>query len=220
MAEEVVQETWLAVISGIERFEGRSALGTWIFSVLANQAKTHHARERRASRCPPSARRPTSRCRRRPFPGGRRCVAGALGNAASAVAEARAAAVVARGAGPPAIGPRRAPRAAAPGRRAARRGGRVSPAEVCDLLALSPENQRVLLHRGRSRLRAVLEATSTRRYAVAADQADTDRREQLRPPHVASSGSGPDRGADEITCTAVRASSSPTTSRARWTASR
>ncbi len=48
VAEEVVQETWTAVVAGIERFEGRSALGTWIFSILTNQAKTHSVRERRA----------------------------------------------------------------------------------------------------------------------------------------------------------------------------
>src|SRR3974390_1913912 len=48
VAEEVVQETWIAVVTGIDRFEGRSALGTWIFSILTNQAKTHSAREKRA----------------------------------------------------------------------------------------------------------------------------------------------------------------------------
>jgi len=48
VAEEIVQETWLAVVTGIDRFERRSALDTWIFSILINQAKTHTARERRA----------------------------------------------------------------------------------------------------------------------------------------------------------------------------
>jgi RNA polymerase sigma-70 factor (ECF subfamily) len=48
LAEEVVQDTWMAIVTGIERFEGRSALGTWMFSILTNQAKTHSARERRA----------------------------------------------------------------------------------------------------------------------------------------------------------------------------
>src|SRR6516165_10956115 len=48
VAEEIVQDTWLAVVTGIDRFEGRSALGTWIFSILTNQAKTHSAREKRA----------------------------------------------------------------------------------------------------------------------------------------------------------------------------
>jgi RNA polymerase sigma-70 factor (ECF subfamily) len=47
VAEEVVQETWLAVISGLPRFERRSLLKTWIFRILTNQAKTRAARERR-----------------------------------------------------------------------------------------------------------------------------------------------------------------------------
>lgn len=38
-AEEVVQETWLAVINGLRSFEGRSSLKTWIFAILMNQAK-------------------------------------------------------------------------------------------------------------------------------------------------------------------------------------
>ena len=47
VAEEVVQDTWLAVISGLERFEGRSSLKTWIFHILANKAKTRGVREHR-----------------------------------------------------------------------------------------------------------------------------------------------------------------------------
>ena len=47
MAEDVVQETWLAVLTGIARFEGRSAVKTWLFQILANRAKTHAVRERR-----------------------------------------------------------------------------------------------------------------------------------------------------------------------------
>ena len=48
LAEEVVQETWLAVLDGIDRFEGRSTLSTWIFAILVNQAKTRGIRERRS----------------------------------------------------------------------------------------------------------------------------------------------------------------------------
>jgi RNA polymerase sigma-70 factor (ECF subfamily) len=47
VAEEVVQETWLGVVNGIHRFEGRSSLKTWIFRILTNTACTRGPRERR-----------------------------------------------------------------------------------------------------------------------------------------------------------------------------
>ncbi len=47
VAEEVVQETWLAVIKGLARFEQRSSLKTWITSILVNIAKTRGIKERR-----------------------------------------------------------------------------------------------------------------------------------------------------------------------------
>jgi RNA polymerase sigma-70 factor (ECF subfamily) len=47
VAEEVVQETWIAVLDGLDRFEGRSSLKTWIFSILTNKAKTRAQREGR-----------------------------------------------------------------------------------------------------------------------------------------------------------------------------
>jgi len=48
VAEEVVQETWVAVLRGIDRFEGRSSLRTWIFRILMNTAKTRAQREGRS----------------------------------------------------------------------------------------------------------------------------------------------------------------------------
>src|SRR5437763_9847058 len=48
VAEEIVQETWLAVLRGIDRFEGRSSLKTWIFRILINTAKTRAQREARS----------------------------------------------------------------------------------------------------------------------------------------------------------------------------
>jgi RNA polymerase sigma-70 factor, ECF subfamily len=47
VAEEVVQETWMAVVTGIGRFEGRSSVKTWLFKILTNKAKTRALRERR-----------------------------------------------------------------------------------------------------------------------------------------------------------------------------
>ena len=48
VAEEVVQETWIGVLRGIDRFEGRSSLKTWIFRILMNTAKTRGQRESRS----------------------------------------------------------------------------------------------------------------------------------------------------------------------------
>ena len=49
VAEEVVQETWIAVIRGIDGFEGRSSLKTWIFTILINIASRGGGRERRST---------------------------------------------------------------------------------------------------------------------------------------------------------------------------
>jgi RNA polymerase sigma-70 factor, ECF subfamily len=165
VAEEVVQETWIAVVAGIERFEGRSALGTWIFSILTNQAKSHSTREKRAvpfsSIAPSDANEPTVDPDRfqkddeawpghwatppRPWQKPERRLL-------SLEARERLKAALAQ----------------LPERQRLIVGlrdieGR-SGEEVCECLGLSQENQRVLLHRGRSRLRAVLEE-----YVDAAD---------------------------------------------------
>ncbi|HET7052044.1 MAG TPA: sigma-70 family RNA polymerase sigma factor [Solirubrobacteraceae bacterium] len=158
VAEEVVQETWMAVVAGIERFEGRSALGTWMFSILTNQAKTHSAREKRAvpfsSVAPGDAEEPSVDPDRfqtddeawpghwatppRPWQKPERRLL-------SLEARERLKAALAQ----------------LPERQrlivALRDIEGRSAEEVCQLLGLSQENQRVLLHRGRSRLRAVLE---------------------------------------------------------------
>lgn len=48
VADEVVQDTWLAVVKGVDRFEGRSSLRTWLFHILLNRARTTAAKERRS----------------------------------------------------------------------------------------------------------------------------------------------------------------------------
>lgn len=50
VAEEVCQDTWLAVVRGVERFEGRSSFKTWLFRILLNRARTSATREQRAGR--------------------------------------------------------------------------------------------------------------------------------------------------------------------------
>ena len=60
-AEEVIQDTWVGVLNGIDRFEGRSSLKTWVFRILTNTAKTRAQRDapsipfaalRRSGACP------------------------------------------------------------------------------------------------------------------------------------------------------------------------
>ncbi|MEB3049885.1 sigma-70 family RNA polymerase sigma factor [Mycolicibacter sp. MYC123] len=46
-AEDVVQETWIALLKGLDKFEGRSSLRTWLFTVLVNIAKARGLKERR-----------------------------------------------------------------------------------------------------------------------------------------------------------------------------
>ena len=54
-AEEVVQDTWLAVVANIARFEGRSSLATWLFTIAGNRARTRARREGRlVALAPPS----------------------------------------------------------------------------------------------------------------------------------------------------------------------
>lgn len=48
VAEDVVQDTWIGILKGIDRFEGRSSLKTWIFRILVNNAKTRGQREGRS----------------------------------------------------------------------------------------------------------------------------------------------------------------------------
>src|SRR3954451_8674312 len=48
VAEEIVQETWLGALQGLDRFEERSSIKTWLFTILKNQARHRAAREKRS----------------------------------------------------------------------------------------------------------------------------------------------------------------------------
>jgi RNA polymerase sigma-70 factor (ECF subfamily) len=158
VAEEIVQDTWLAVVTGIDRFEGRSALGTWIFSILTNQAKSHSTRERRAvpfsSIVPRDVDEPVVDPDR--FQGDDDAWPGhwATPPRPWQKPERRLLSLEARDRLKDAL-------SQLPDRQRLVVGLRDidghSAEEACNLLGLSEENQRVLLHRGRSRLRAVLE---------------------------------------------------------------
>jgi RNA polymerase sigma-70 factor (ECF subfamily) len=158
VAEEVVQEAWLAVVTGLERFQGRSSLMTWIFSIVINQAKLHCSRERRAmpfsSISADTAEEPAVDPDRfqkddEAWPGH-----WATPPRPWEKPERRLLALEARERLKHALD-------LLPERQRLIVGLRdvdgYSAEEVCERLRLSQENQRVLLHRGRSRLRAVLE---------------------------------------------------------------
>ena len=155
VAEEVVQDTWLAVLSGLPVFEGRSTLKSWIFSILTNRAKTRGVRDKRtvtfSELSDPGSDEPA-------VDPDRFTSAGAwsappnrwdrdtpeqllLRQEARAVMEKTIAELP-------------------PSQRAVvtlRDVEELDAAEVCNILELSETNQRVLLHRGRSRVRAALE---------------------------------------------------------------
>jgi RNA polymerase sigma-70 factor, ECF subfamily len=157
-ADEVVQETWLAVIRGLAKFERRSSLKTWIFRILVNRAQTRGARERRQvpfSALAPEDQEPAVDPERFLPPG--HPVAGywsTIPNRFFELPEDRLLAAEATGLIAQAI-------AGLPDRQ--RRVIELRDVEgweseeVCEGLGLSPENQRVLLHRARSTVRAILE---------------------------------------------------------------
>ncbi len=155
VAQEVVQETWLAVLRGLGQFQRRSTLKTWIFRILANKAKTRGAREKRFV----------------PFS----ALAG-TGSGEPAVDPSR----FTRGgawADPPRPWEEETPESLLmnqeaiscveqsldqlpPGQRAVvflRDVEGLDPQEVCNILEITETNQRVLLHRGRSKIRRAVE---------------------------------------------------------------
>ena len=154
VAEEVVQDTWVGVLRGIDGFEGRSSFRTWLFRILVNRARTAGARERRTI---------------------------AVGDT-EAVSGTEAAVAASRfdssgsWASPPEqwieevedrlvagklAGFLRTAMEDLPDRQrevvTLRDIDGLTSEEVCSVLEISESNQRVLLHRGRSRLRPAIE---------------------------------------------------------------
>ena len=148
VAEEVVQDAWLGVIRGIERFEGRSSLKTWLFRIVTNRARTTGVREKRHSSenlrhpaVPPDRFGPDGAWIDPPAPWAddaedRLAASQALEHIQQYLDElpdAQRRVVVMRD------------------------FDGMSAPEVCEALGISEANQRVLLHRGRSKLRGMLE---------------------------------------------------------------
>lgn len=148
VAEEVVQETWLALLRGLVAFEGRSSLKTWLFSILVNRARSAGVRE---SRTVPVADAGPVVDASRFGPSGAWSVPPEhwIEEAESRVDAAKLAGLLR-----PAIDE-------LPARQREvvllRDIEGLTSAEVCAVLSISEANQRVLLHRGRGKLRQVLE---------------------------------------------------------------
>ena len=152
IAEEVVQETWLAVLTGVERFEGRSSLKTWLFRILTNKAKTRGQREARI--LPFSALAADGDEDQTAVPVERFARGGAWATPPRGVPEERLLAAETRAHIEEAIA------ALPPNQRAVitlRDVEGLSADEACNVLGLSETNQRVLLHRARAKVRAALE---------------------------------------------------------------
>jgi RNA polymerase sigma-70 factor (ECF subfamily) len=162
LAEEVVQDTWLGVIQGIDRFEGRASFKTWLFQILVNRARTRAVKEGRTLSFSSLAEEteadsqpavPAERFRTLddPWPNNWAVPPHSWGESPDAVLlGAETMELVQR-----AI-------AQLPGAQqqviTLRDVEGWSSDDVCNVLGISETNQRVLLHRARSRVRAALEA--------------------------------------------------------------
>ncbi len=152
VAEEVVQDTWLGMLRGIDRFEGRSSLRTWLLAILVNRARTAGSREARTTPIgDPEQLVPA-------VDASRFDVSGAWSTPPEPWTEA-----VENRIGATSL---RTEILAALGQMPARQRAVVMlrdvdglrTDEVCEVLGLTAANERVLLHRGRSRLRQALES--------------------------------------------------------------
>jgi RNA polymerase sigma-70 factor (ECF subfamily) len=157
VAEEVVQETWLAVIRGLERFEGRSSLKTWIFKILTKIASTQGAREHRTvpfCSLDGDDGRPFDADRFFPDDNGR---LGGHWRPAPTRWETPADAIVSGEIREVVAGAIEALPASQRAVISLRDVEGWPAADTCAALGLSDGNQRILLHRARTKVRAVLE---------------------------------------------------------------
>jgi RNA polymerase sigma-70 factor (ECF subfamily) len=158
IAEEVVQETWIAMLNGIDHFEGRSSLRTWLFAVMINIAKKRGMRERRDADAAMAAFTGGTvdsvrfRTADDPYPGHWK-----QGEEPSPFPETPEGSVL----GAELVDVARRELDRLPERQrlvvTMRDVLGFDSSEVCDLLDISIANQRVLLHRGRAAVRQVLE---------------------------------------------------------------
>jgi RNA polymerase sigma-70 factor, ECF subfamily len=158
VAEEVVQETWLGVLKGIDRFEGRSSLRTWIFRILTNTAKTRAVREGRSvpftdleSETEEGPLLDPARFvgAGKPWAGHWKSSPDPWGEPEERLLASESRSVV-----------EAAIEALPPGQRAVvtlRDVEGMTSAETCNALEISETNQRVLLHRARTKVRLALE---------------------------------------------------------------
>jgi RNA polymerase sigma-70 factor, ECF subfamily len=150
-ADDVVQETWLGVVGGLDAFEGRSSLRTWIFRILVNRARTRAARDSRSL--------PFSSLEAGEGPAVEPAAFGPDGRWRSAPPRLDADPETGLLEGELRDQLERAIEGLAPAQRAVitlRDLIGLTAGEVCELLELSDANQRVLLHRARARVRAAL----------------------------------------------------------------
>ena len=161
VAEEVVQDAWLGVLNGIERFEGRSSFRTWLFRILTNNAKSRGEREGRSVPFSALARAELESSERsvepeRFLPEGERWTNHWVSSPRrfDELPEARLLADETMAVTRSAIADLpEAQRAVITMRDVAS----YSAEEVCDALEISEGNQRVLLHRARTKVRRALE---------------------------------------------------------------
>jgi len=156
-AEDVVQDAWLGMLSGLARFEGRSSLRTWTFSILVNRARTRGTREARTLPQPPLGPREALTaddwC---PGSGWERSATWSSIDAQSRWDTSPETAALSR----EALQQLDLALSALPPRQrkvvTMRDVCGMSAEEVCAALNISPANQRVLLHRARAVLREAL----------------------------------------------------------------